>query len=51
MTMDWSRFPKFVPIGEYRLDVRTYTFMNGIEEFLTVNQDYAEVKPLGALQF
>lgn len=51
MAVDWSTFPKFVPVGEYRLDTKTYTFMNGVEEFITWTQDFAEVKPLGAIQF
>ena len=51
MVVDTSRFPKFVPIGEYRLDFKFFTYMNGKEEFIMLIQDYIEVKPLGALQF
>ena len=51
MIIDSSKFPKFVPIGEYRLDTKYFTYMNGEEEFIYMTQDYIEVKPLGALQF
>lgn len=51
MVVDISAFPQFIPIGEYRVDIKTFTFMNGYEEFVMLNQEYFEVKPLGAMQF
>lgn len=51
MIVNITSFPLFIPVGEYRIDLKTSTFMNGIEEFIMLNQEYFEVKPLGALQF
>lgn len=51
MIVDKRKFPQFVPVGEYRIDIRLFTNMNGTEEFIFMTQDYYEVKPLGALQF
>lgn len=51
MIMETSTFPQFLPIGEYRLDIRCVTHMNGEEEFVILTQDYYEIKPLGTEQF
>lgn len=51
MIIDTTKFPQFIPIGEYRIDLNFSTYMNGYEEFVLLHQDYIEVKPLGALQF
>lgn len=51
MPLDSRKFPKFLPIGEYRMDSRYSTYMNGKEEFIMLLQDYIEVKALGILEF
>lgn len=49
--MDISNFPQFVPIGDYRVDVQIFTYINGEEEFILLAQEFFEVKPIGAMQF
>lgn len=51
MTVDTSNFPQFLPPGQYRLDSKYFTYMNGKEEFIAMIQDYMDVTPLGAEQF
>lgn len=51
MMFSSKKFPPFVPVGEYRLDTQYFTYINGKEEFIMMNQDFLEVKPLGILQF
>lgn len=51
MLIDFSKYPQFMPIGEYRMDLSFSTYMNGYEEFVWLHQDFIEVKPLGILQF
>lgn len=51
MVIDTTKFPQFLPIGEYRIDDTIYTYINGKEEFVLLYQDYIEVKPLGILEF
>lgn len=51
MLFNAQEFPIFVPVGEYRIDLRYFTYMNGDEEFMMLIQDFVEVKPLGILQF
>ncbi len=50
-TVDTSRFPQFIPVGEYRVDSKLLTVMNGPEEFLFTFQSFVEVKPLSAAEF
>ncbi len=47
MIVDTSKFPPFMPVGEYRADTAVYTFVNGEKEFVLLIQDYIEVKALG----
>lgn len=51
MLIDSSSFPQFVPVGEYRLETKIYTYMNGEEEFILLIQDYIEAKALGIERF
>lgn len=51
MLIDWTSFPQFFPLGEFRADTKTFTYMNGKEEFVIMAQDYIEVKPLGIEHF
>lgn len=50
-SVDTSKFPQFVPIGEYRIDASFLTLMNGPEELVFTFQSFLEVKPLAAEQF
>lgn len=51
LTVDTSKFPQFIPVGEYRVDSTFSTYMSGHEEFVFTYQSFVEVKPLGAEQF
>lgn len=50
-TTKFAQFTKFVPVGEYRVDTKVFSYMNGKEELVLTYQSFIEVKPLGALQF
>lgn len=49
--MDTADWPQFLPIGDYRINIRFVTSVDGKDEFLFLTKDYYEVRPIGLIEF